>query len=86
MSETDIKLGYFDQPKTKKMLWRLLWAVCILSLLLEFFVHRKNHFDMEDFFGFYGVLGFAACSVSILVAKAMGLFLKKEEDYYDDDK
>jgi len=86
MSETDIKLGYFDQPKTKKMLWILLWAVCILSLLLEFFVHRKNYFDIVDFFGFFAILGFGACSVSILVAKGLGFFLKKGEDYYDDDK
>ncbi|MBL4903850.1 MAG: hypothetical protein JKY62_14530 [Desulfocapsa sp.] len=86
MPETDIKLGYFDQPKTKKMLWRLLWAICILSLLLEFFIQRKVHFPQEDFFGFYGLLGFIACSCSILLAKLVGFFLKKGEDYYDADK
>ncbi|MBW6521483.1 MAG: hypothetical protein K0A99_10850 [Desulfoarculaceae bacterium] len=86
MPETVINSGYFDQPKTKKLLWRLLWFVCILSLVLEFFVHRHTNFPQEDFFGFYGLLGFIACSASILLAKVLALFLKKEEDYYDADK
>lgn len=84
MQERDYKLGYFDQPRTKKLLWRILWGICIVSLLLEFFVHRHNQFDFKSFFGFYGLLGFVACSVSILVAKGLGFFLKKDAGYYDE--
>jgi len=68
------------------MLWVLLWGVCILFLLLELVVHRHNHFEAEGFFGFYALLGFAACSCCILIAKGLGLFLKKGEDYYDADR
>jgi len=82
----DFEPGYFDQPKTKKMLWAILWGVCILSVVLELFIHKESHFEATDFFGFYAVLGFVACSVCILVAKGLGLFLKKPEDYYDDHK
>jgi hypothetical protein len=85
MQQTKIEAGYFDRPQTKKMLWRILWGACALSVILEFFIHRKNHFPQEDFFGFYAVLGFAACSVCILVAKALGFFLKAKVDYYDDN-
>ncbi len=84
MTDQDIKPGYFDRPETKKKLWRLLWGLCLLSVVLEFFVHRTYHFAAEDFFGFYAVLGFVSCSACILVAKAVGLFLKAREDYYDD--
>ena len=84
MPETDIKSGYFDQPKTKKMLWLMLWAVCIISVISEFFIHKVSHFQQTDFFGFYAVLGFIACSICILVAKGLSFFLKKREDYYDD--
>jgi len=85
MPEIKIGEGYFDRPQTKKLLWRLLWGVCALSLILEFFVHRESHFPQDDFFGFYAVLGFVACMVCILVAKGLSFILKKDVTYYDED-
>ena len=63
-----------------------------MSVLLELFVHRHEHFKDSDSaiasasngFGFYFVLGFLACSGAILLAKGLGLFLKARENYYDD--
>lgn len=75
----------FDKPATRKLLWKLLWGACALSVLLEFFVHRHPHFKADAFFGFYAVLGFVACTAMILLAKALGVFLKVPEDYYDED-
>ena len=75
--------GYFDQPASKKFLWRFMWGLCLLTVVLEFFIHRHPHFSQEDFFGFYALLGFIACTLCILVAKGLGFFLKAEEDYYD---
>lgn len=85
MQETKINGGYFDQPGTRKLLWRILWGACIVSVILELFIQRPSHFPIDDFFGFYAVLGFTACVACILVAKALGLFLKKKVDYYDAD-
>ncbi len=84
MAKIDIDSGYFDQPKTKKLLWRLLWAVCIISLLLDLFIHPHHHFYVEKIPGFYSLLGFVACAAAILIAKGLGSFLKKKENYYDD--
>ena len=84
MTDPEIKLGYFDQPATRKMLWRLLWAFCALTVVLEAFVHREHHFAFDNFYGFYAVLGFAACTVCILVAKGLAFFLKAKEGYYDE--
>jgi len=81
-------IGYFDQPKTKKMLWRLLWGTCIFFVLLEFFIERHGHFgdhSFDSYFGFYAMLGFLACLICILVAKLLGLFLKVKGNYYDRD-
>lgn len=83
--ETNFDPGFFDREATRKWLWRLLWGLCGLSLVLEPLVHREPHFDYEGFFGFYALLGFIACAACILVAKGLGLFLKKRECYYDDD-
>ncbi len=82
--ETPIDGGYFDRPATRKKLWRLLWTLCLLTLGLELLVERHPHFSQEDFFGFYGLLGFVACALCILVAKGLGFFLKVKESYYAD--
>lgn len=75
----------FDRPATRKLLWILLWGACGLSVLLELFVHRHPHFEADAFFGFYAILGFVSCTAMILLAKALGIFLKVDEDYYDED-
>ena len=62
------------------------WCACGLSVLLELFVHRHPHFEADGIFGFYAILGFAACIIMILLAKALGVFLKVDESYYDDDE
>ena len=51
-----------------------------------------KHFEDADstfasatnWFGFYVLLGFLACSGAILLAKCLGLILKVREDYYND--
>ena len=78
--------GYFDQESTKKMLWKILWGLCILFVLLEIPLHRHGHFgdkSIDGIFAFYALLGFLSCFLCILVAKLLGVFLKVKEDYYD---
>ena len=86
MNETKKKEpDWFDRKENHKKLWILLWGLCALSLVAEFFVERHGHFPIDGFFGFYALLGFAACAVAILIAKFLGKFLKVDEDYYDHD-
>ena len=92
MSETPQKPFVPDQPPVSRKFWIALWLTCGVSVLLELFVHRHEHFKDSDSalasasngFGFYFVLGFLACSGAILLAKGLGLFLKARENYYDD--
>ena len=92
MSETPQKPFVPDQPTVSRKFWIALWLTCGVSVLLELFVHRHEHFKDSDSalasasngFGFYFVLGFLACSGAILLAKGLGLFLKARENYYDD--
>jgi hypothetical protein len=75
---------FFERPGTIKALWVLLFAVCALTLVPDFFIHRHPHFAYDDKFGFFALLGFVACALLILLAKGIGFVLKKKEDYYDD--
>lgn len=77
------ELDYFDKPKNIRKLWIMLYAVCGLLVIPDFFTHRHAHFGITSFFSFYAVLGFISCSALILFSKIIGLILKVKEDYYD---
>jgi hypothetical protein len=77
------EFDYFDRPETRKKLWILLYAVCLLTVVPDFFTHRHVYFGFDGLFGFYALLGFVSCAAMILLAKLIGLVLKAREDYYD---
>ncbi len=87
---------YFDDPAKVKKVIRIFLACCVVLFLLDgiFLVKHKhlsfedtethvNTFPVEGWFGFYGVYGFAACVLLVLVAKQMRKVLMRGEDYYD---
>ena len=51
-------------------------------LAAELFVSGGAHFPVEARFGFSAAYGFVACAVLIVVARALGLLLKRRDDYY----
>jgi hypothetical protein len=59
-------------------------AALALSVLAALLVEAHPHFAVERFFAGYAIYGFAACAALILVAKALGLLLKRPDAYYDD--
>jgi hypothetical protein len=48
------------------------------------FIEAHPHFAVEQLFAWNALYGFLACAALILVAKGLGLFLKRRDDYYDD--
>lgn len=77
------EFDYFDKPENIRRLWILLYAVCALTVIPDFFTHREPHFGLDGFFGFYALLGFVSCAFLILFSKLVAIFLKAKEDYYD---
>ncbi len=71
------------QPGVIRKLWIMLYLICGLTLVPEFFIEREPHFGIDAYFGFFALLGFASCIVLIMIAKAGGIVLKRKEDYYD---
>ena len=76
---------WLTRPETIRKLWRLFIAVLAAVVLAELLGPREAHFDVERLFGFYALFGFGACAVLIVVAKAIGVFLKRPDTYYDDE-
>jgi hypothetical protein len=77
------EVDFFDKPENIKKIWIMLYVVCGLLVVPDFFTHRHPRFGFDGFFGFYALLGFVSCTVLILFSKLVGLVLKVKEDYYD---
>ena len=78
------KKHLFDDPKNVKRVIRLLYAICFVWFILDFFVERHHDHPWEALFGFYAIYGFVACVVLVLVAKEMRKLVMRSEDYYDE--
>lgn len=64
-------------------MWKTFIAVLVLTVLAGSLVETHAHFAVERFFGSYALYGFLACAALILIARAIGLILKRPDSYYD---
>ena len=75
---------WFDHPKNIRRLRIGFYAVLVLTVVPDFFLHKHVLFSpVEAWPGFYALFGFISCVVIILVSKLLGFVLKRPEDYYD---
>ena len=86
MNEPQQPDHWLARPATIKLLWRVFIAVLAVLVLAQVFIYIKGYFGVDGWFGFGVVFGFLSCLAMVLVAKGLGLFLKRPEDYYDDEE
>lgn len=72
------------RPKTIRWLWIGFSVVLVLTVLAQLVIKVKGYFGMDGWFGFGAAFGFLVCIAMVLVAKILGRFLKRDENYYDD--
>jgi hypothetical protein len=77
------ELKIFDDPKNVKRLLFGFYVSLIILLIIDFFIHKHGAFPWERFPNFFAVYGFVSCVLLIFIAKALRLFIKKGEDYYE---
>ena len=70
------------RPATIRKLWWVFAAILALTVLAQFVVYVKGYFGVDAWFGFGAAFGFLSCVAMVLVAKALGLVLKRDENYY----
>jgi hypothetical protein len=71
------------RPGTIRWLWVGFAAVLALSLLAQAVVPIKSIARVDAWPGFAAAYGMLSCIVMIIVAKALGAWLKRKDDYYD---
>ncbi len=85
MSAPDNEKHVFDDPRNVSRLLRVLYVICALLFVLDFFLHRHTAHTWEEVTGFYAIFGFVACVTLVLLATQLRKILKRREDYYDVD-
>ncbi|MGB5627457.1 MAG: hypothetical protein WBM61_17120 [Woeseiaceae bacterium] len=79
---------WLTRPATIRKLWWGFSIVLALTVAAQLLIYVKGYFGADGWFGFGAVFGFLSCLTMVLVAKGLGFFLKRSEDYYaagDDD-
>ncbi len=70
----------------KKLFWRLYFVGLVVSLILDFIWLYQHvfhyHFPFQYLPQFFALFGLLGCMLLILIAKAMGIFIVVDEDYY----
>lgn len=84
MAENDDK-HWLVRTQTVRWLWYGGLVLLTLVVLADFFVQAHPSFQIDGSFGFYAWFGLATCVAMVLFAKALGLFLKRKDSYYDND-
>ncbi len=79
------QLHWLVRPETIRKLW--VWGSVLLAALvaIEFAVQPHGYFGIDDTFAFNAWYGFLACVAMVIVAKGLGILLKRKDTYYDGD-
>ncbi len=81
----DEPVHWLVKPETIRSIWILFGVVLALTVSGDIFVHRLGHFGVDATFGFFAWNGLLTCLGMILLAKALGFFLKRPDDYYESE-
>ena len=79
----DKKKYIFDNSKNVQRLLYGLYICCVLLIGIDFFFHRHIAHPWEKMFGFYGLYGFVACTLLVIIAKQIRKIIMRDESYYD---
>ena len=71
----------------KKLFWRIYYIALAVSLILDMvWLHTHvfhYHFSFQYVPQFFALFGLFGCMLLIIIAKAMGIFIVVDEDYYE---
>lgn len=84
MNDDEKQLHWLVRPSTIRKLWIGSSIVLTLMVLAQTVIYVKGYFGFDAWFGFGAVFGFVSCLIMVLVAKLLGLVLKRPMDYYDE--
>lgn len=82
MKNNDESLHWLVRPSSIRKLWLGFSLVLTLVVLAQAVIYIKGYFVIDGWFGFGAVYGFVCCLLMVLVAKLLGVVLKRPQGYY----
>ena len=86
MNKPAQKDHWLVRPASIRLLWWVFAVILALSVAAQLLFKVKGYFNIDGWLGFGAVYGFLACLLMVLVAKALGWVLKRDNDYYRGDE
>lgn len=83
MSTPDEQKSWIDDNRNVNRICYALYAICAVLLVIDPLVHKHGPFEIEHFWGFYGIYSFIVCVLLVLVAQGLRWIVMRSEDYYD---
>lgn len=77
------EIKIFDNPQNVNRLIWFFYAMLALLLVADFFIHKHGYFPWEDKPQFFAAYGFVCCVLVIFIAKLLRVFVRRDEDHYD---
>jgi len=74
---------WLRRPRTIRVLWIVFGAILTATVAAEVLVHMHPRFRFESWFAFNAGYGFLVCVGMVLFAKALGMLLRRPDDYYE---
>ncbi|MBD8525148.1 hypothetical protein [Pseudomarimonas arenosa] len=85
MTTADRTSHRLDRPANRRLLWRGLVLLAVLSVAAEWLIELHPHFELESWFGFNAWYGFLACAAMVGMARLLALWLARNDRYYRTD-
>jgi hypothetical protein len=77
--------GFWDKKANVDLLFRVLYAVSALLVILDLAVDRYSEHPWEHVWEFYTLYGFLGIVLLVLLAKGLRRLVMRPEDYYGAD-
>ena len=85
MSKRESDQHWLARRGTIRRLWQIFAVVLALTVLAQLAIPVKGYFGVDSLFAFGALFGFLSCVAMVLFAKALGVLVKRDENYYDED-
>ena len=73
---------WFVRPTTIRRLWVAFALILVSTVLAEVLVERHPMSALDAVFGFAAWFGFGACVALVVLARLIGVALKRPDDFY----
>lgn len=77
-------IHWLMRPRSIRVLWFFFGLVLFFTVIAQVFVPVKGYFEIDGWFAFAAIFGFVSCVLMVMVAKLIGVILKRKDDYYHD--